>query len=135
MKKSLFVYVVFQLTAVSIQVLAKHNRKQDRPVNIKLAIPDNIEMVVGDSRIIEVIFYSGNDDLDGNNFKVVTERDIEWGIKSTDGGEATVDKYGRFKAVKEGNDRNHRRIKSSTGPTDKKTIQIVDTPTIDKMQK
>ena len=50
-------------------------------------------MKLGTSRVIDVMFLSGQDDRTSPDFKLVTEKEIEW--KITPEGIITIDDYGR----------------------------------------
>ena len=44
------------------------------PISIRLALYDNVTIVKGNSRVVEVLFYSGDDDRGSKNFKIVNQR-------------------------------------------------------------
>ena len=50
-------------------------------------------MKIGTSRVLEPFFFSGNDDRTSDDFKVVTEKNIEW--KTSPEGIISIDDYGR----------------------------------------
>lgn len=64
------------------------------PYLIRLALPNETTIELGDSRVVEVIFYSGKDDRTSEDYKAVTKRNVTW---STDpAGIIAVDPYGRI---------------------------------------
>ena len=88
----LIVVSVFSVAGLSLQ--ANNKPVNVPPVRLSIPIPADCQMVVGDSRVLEVLFYSGDDNLNSPGFKVVTERNITW--KSSNPKIATVDPYGRL---------------------------------------
>jgi hypothetical protein len=54
-------------------------------------------MKVGTSRVLEVLFFSGDDDRSSNDFKVVTEKSVHW--RTFPEGILSVDSYGRVEAL------------------------------------
>jgi len=69
-------------------------------VKIALALPNPCEMVAGDSRVVEVLWYSGHDNLIFDNFTLVTERGLIWKITPPD--IAKIDNYGRLETIRPG---------------------------------
>ena len=60
-----------------------------REETLRLVVPENWEMNIGDSRTVEAVFSSG-----------VTNRVLTWSTDPAD--VATVDEWGRVTAIKEG---------------------------------
>ena len=87
----LFVLLISSFICMSAS--ADKTKEKVLPVKIKLPIPENCEMTVGDSRIIDVLFFSGNDNLNSPSFRAVTERGVKWSISSDNGGIAKIDNY------------------------------------------
>ena len=103
--------------------------KKVLPERIELSIPEKSEMTVGDSRVIEVLYFSGNDNLNSPSFRAVTERGVKWSISSDNGGIAKIDNYGRLTAEKKGTIKVTVKSDIDNSISDTKTINIVNTPT------
>ena len=97
------------------------------PHRIHICIPNYCEMVTNDSRVVEVLWYSGHDNLSQDDFSLVTERDIIWNI--TPSGHATIDSYGRLKTLEPGIITLTAISKSDPSVSDNKKISIVKSPT------
>lgn len=54
-------------------------------------------MKLGTSRVLEVLFFSGNDDRTSDDFKVVTEKTVHWRVDPE--GIISIDDYGRVEAL------------------------------------
>ena len=122
-----FLIIIF----VCISSFATKIDRKVYPKKIELSIPEKSEMTVGDSRVIEVLYFSGNDNLDDPSFKSVTERTIDWDISSNDGGKAEIDNFGRLKALKKGTVEITAKAKFNPKISDTKKINIVTTPSKD----
>ena len=98
----------------------------------KIALPLNTltEIVLGDSRVIEILFYSGNDSLRDKNFKSVTERGIEWELSPKE--IISIDKYGRLETLKEGSVEVTVRSTADSNISTTKKINVVKAATIDQ---
>lgn len=114
------------------EVVIEKKQEKIAPQTIKMPLLDKTEMVIGDSRVIEVIF-KGKTNLSDENFKNVTERGVKWNLEPK--GIITIDKYGRVEALKEGIVSIE--IQSLANPTaiDKKIIKVVATPTTVNIKK
>lgn len=64
------------------------------PTSIRMALPADRATVVqlGDSRVIEVLFYSGHDDRT-QNYQAVSKRGIKWTLSQPN--IVSIDPYGR----------------------------------------
>lgn len=58
-------------------------------------------MELGNARILEVLYYSGKDDRNKDDFVNVTERAVKYEVDPEE--IITIDPYGRVKTLKEGN--------------------------------
>jgi hypothetical protein len=72
------------------------------PVRLTLALPKEspFPIVMGESRVVEVLLFSGHDDRMGKDFQQVTEREVAWSVSPV--GIVQVDAYGRIETLKEG---------------------------------
>ena len=95
-----------------------------KPLKILLPLHEETEMVLGDSRTIETIFYGENNDLSDKDYNVVTEKNVEW--KTEPEGIVTVDKYGRLETLKTGVVKIT--VKSCSNPSacDSKKIKVLE---------
>jgi hypothetical protein len=97
------------------------------PVKIRLAVYDNLMILENQSRVLEVLFYSGNDDRGQNPFKIVNMRDIVW--KPEPEGVISIDSYGRIEALKPGNVTLTVISSCDSSVNDSKMIQVVSSVT------
>lgn len=73
------------------------------PTAIRLALPmdwKTIPIILGRSRVAEVLFYSGHDDRRNDDYKTATDRQLIWTVSPA--GIIEVDPYGRIDTLKEG---------------------------------
>ena len=120
-----FFFILFSISALSDYT------QVPRPVlphRIHLCIPNSSEMVTNDSRVVEVLWYSGYDNLSQHDFSPVTERDIIWNI--TPSGHATIDAYGRLETLEPGKIILTAISRSDPSVSDNRAISIVKSPTI-----
>ena len=132
MKKTYFLMVLlttfFTLNLFVFSAEAKVSNEAIAPVKIALPIPAKCEMVVGDSRVIDVSFYSADNDLNSSGYKTVTEKGIQWSTSPE--GIISVDPYGRVKALKPGIVTITAKSTANPQATAEKTITVVSNPTI-----
>ena len=128
-QKKLIALIILSAFAISFAMpgLAAQSAGKVLPKRIALPLPDVSEMVVGDSRVVEVLFYSGNDILD-KNFKNVTERQVTWTI--TPAACATIDSYGRLETIATGKIKLTVTSVANPKASDSKYINIVSAPTM-----
>lgn len=72
------------------------------PIAVRIALPNDKPTIIemGNSRVAEVLFYSGNDDRTSDNYKAVTQRNIVWSVSSD--GIISIDPYGRIETISPG---------------------------------
>ena len=126
----LLLFVLLISSFICMSASADKTKEKVLPVKIKLPIPENCEMEVGDSRVIDVLFFSGKDNLANSDFKTVTERGINWSI--TPEGLATIDNYGRLDTLKPGKIEITANSIAAPEVSAKCSIEIVSQPTINK---
>jgi hypothetical protein len=104
MKKTYFLMVLLttflMLNSFVFSANAGVSIEKGAPARIALPIPAKCEMVVGDSRVIDVSFYSRHNKLKSKKFKTVTKKGIQWTTNPE--GIISVDPYGRVKALRSG---------------------------------
>lgn len=127
--KALLLLVSLMVFSMNTVVLGEEVEKVE-PVKISIPLHDTSEMTVGDSRVLDVIFFSGNDDLNKAGFKIVTDKDLVWTAEPSD--IVSIDKYGRLKALKIG--KVTIKVHSSVNPeiSDSKVINVAAIPEKDK---
>ena len=132
MKKisSLIIIAVIAYAGNAFAITNKMNQKI-LPTRITIPLHDESEMELGDSRVIEVMFFSGNDNLEDDNFQNVTERGIEWITEPE--GIVSIDKYGRVETLQEGDV--NIKVKSTANPKvfDTKKISVVKNATVNSV--
>lgn len=84
------------------------------PSDLRVVVPENWELLIGDSRTLECVFDES-----------VTQRTLEWSVEPAD--VASVDKWGRVTALKEGEAVITAR---GNGFEDSVTLNVVSTPTL-----
>ena len=96
------------------------------PTSIKLTLLDNSTtiMKVGTSRVVDVLFFSGNDDRTQNNFQSVTEKTVHW--RTFPEGIISIDFYGRVEALATGTATLKVMSMHDFAIWDSKKIQVVD---------
>ena len=138
MRRKIIVSVLISVVLATVggcKSLKKSNDETEKvkPVKVSLPLHDETEMVLGDSRTVEVLFFSDNNDLTDPGYKTVTEKGVEWTTKPE--GIVSIDKYGRLETLKNGTV--DITAKSTANPklSDTKTINVVDNATIDDKPK
>jgi hypothetical protein len=67
--------ISISLLILSIILGFNYNSNYDGlPVAISMLLPNNLEIEIGNSRVAEVVFYSGYDDRTKSNFKIVQKK-------------------------------------------------------------
>lgn len=133
MKKHIkYMGLVFILVYITACTTASQNRITTLNKPVSMALFDKTEMLVGDSRVIEVLFKEEKNLYD-DGFETVKDREIQWSVDTE--GIITFDMYGRIEAVKAG--KVALTVHSTTHPewTDTKFIQVVSKPTIKTVKK
>jgi AraC-like DNA-binding protein len=125
--RKLFLLILISTPLIGTSIYAA--KEKVLPKRIELSIPGESEMVVGDSRVIEVLYFSGMDNLNSPSFKAVTKRGVTWSTSSKNDGKVKIDNYGRLTAEKEGTVKVTVKSDDNDSISDTKTINIVNTPT------
>lgn len=108
-KKLIGVLIGLVVISVLVFVIAVALNKNDggtskvvSPVKLTLALPKQspFPIVMGESRVVEVMLFSGHDDRMAEDFQQVTDRDLVWSVSPA--GIVHVDAYGRIETLKEG---------------------------------
>ena len=71
------------------------------PTKIRMLLPpsDPFLLKLGENRVLDVVFYSGNDDRMLDNYKSVNRREIKWEVSPS--GIVEVDRYGTLTTIKD----------------------------------
>lgn len=95
------------------------------PIKLTLALPPRspFQIVLGESRVIEVMLFSGHDDRSAKDFQQVTEREIIWSV--TPVGIVEIDGYGRIDTLKEGEVTVRVQSKKNSDIFAERTIKVV----------
>lgn len=72
------------------------------PMKIRMLLPpqEPFLLKIGENRVLDVVFYSGNDDRTLDNYKSVNRREIKWEVSPS--GVVEVDRYGTLTTIKAG---------------------------------
>lgn len=66
--------VLGAIAAILIIVMGRGNQEGVYPTSIKLPLIKGTTMKLGTSRVLDVVFFSGQDDRTKDNFQVVTQK-------------------------------------------------------------
>ena len=92
--------VVLVGAAVAVLVIKLGNNAEDLPglTSIKMPLLDQVTLMkLGTSRVLDLMFFSGNDDRTSSQFQTVKEKSVLW--TTAPEGVVSVDRYGRMDAL------------------------------------
>lgn len=117
--------VLVFLTAIALNNNDGGASKVVLPVRLTLALPKEspFPIVMGESRVVEVLLFSGHDDRMGKDFQQVTEREVVWSVFPA--GIVQVDPYGRIETLKEGDVTVRVQSKKSSSVFEERMIRVV----------
>jgi hypothetical protein len=98
MRTKLLAIIILASIGVFVIIMVVSNNLANNavpPTSIKLTLLDNSTtlMKVGTSRVVDVLFFSGNDNRSESGFQSVTEKTVHW--RTSPEGIISVDLYGR----------------------------------------
>ena len=79
---------------VALIFIIGRGEEKIKPVKIELPLLDGVTiMKKGTSRVLELFYFSGNDNRTSDDFQIVTARNVAWSVSPP--GIISVDDYGR----------------------------------------
>ncbi len=95
------------------------------PIKVRIALPNlnPFKIVLGNSRVIEVLFYSGFDNRASDDYKTVTQRSVVW--ETNPKGIVSIDPYGRLETLSLGQTTVRVQSKSSPNVYAELSIEVI----------
>ena len=113
------------MAGVILLTREKKTNNYVEPVRLKMALPaeDPFALVLGESRVVEVLFFSGFDDRSSDDYRTVNRREVEWSVEPK--GVLAVDPYGRVETLSLGSASIKVASKSSPAVSTKRRVTVV----------